>query len=285
MAEDIIAPKQERVVDFYGDVVPVAQVDGGKLYVPLRALADNLGLSFAGQADRVRRDRVMAGKSRLVEVSGADGKVRPQICLPLEMIPGWLFGISTSRVKPELQDRLDLYRAECFNVLWDAFKDDVMPAARQQPAPTAITTAEQTLEMAAVVYHLAQQQVEMERRVHDVEEKQGTIANYMRGFIHETRARLTALELRLDPASQITEEQSGDLAIAVKTLAHELEQRGKVGTYQSGYARVYSEMYRRFDIKSYKNLRRDRYDAAMKWLREWYDQVVGKGEGEAGGGD
>lgn len=122
--------------------------------------------------------------------------------------------------------------------------------------------------------HLAEQQVMMEARFAGVEGRQGTLENFMRGFIQDTRGRLSALELRLDPTAVITEEQAAALAIAVKTLAYELEERGKVGTYQSGYARVYSELYRRYEVKTYKNLRRERYDAAMAWLREWYDEVT-----------
>lgn len=271
--EGVGTPQIERVVDFYGDQVPVAQVEEGKLYVPIHALTDNLGLSFSGQSDRIRRDNVLAAKSRQVAVTGADGKNRQQLCLPLDMIPGWLFGIAANRVKPELRERLDLYRAECFDVLWNAFKGDIMPAA---PAPSGLTPAEQMLAQAEAIYQLARQQVDLERQYR-------TMAEYTRGFIRETRHQLTdhaqqlsgheqrlvSLELRLDPISNVTEEQANEIALAVKNVAYAL------GGSSQSYGKVYSELYRRFRVTSYKSLPRSRYDEAMAWLGQWYVDIEG----------
>lgn len=64
------------------------------------------------------------------------------------------------------------------------------------------------------------------------------------------------------------------MAIAVKTLAHELELRGNVGSFVNGYQKVYSEMYRRYNVKPYKMLPRSRYDLVMGWLRDWYEEVA-----------
>ncbi len=275
MSDNVIRPKHERVVDFYGDHVPVAQGDGEALYIPLHALTDNLGLNFAAQANRVNRDRVLAAKAQLVEVRGADGRVRPQMCLPLEMIPGWLFGVSTNRVKPELQDRLDLYRAECFTVLWNAFKQDVLPTTPQE---TSLTPAEQILQQTEALYKLAQQQVELERQYK-------VMADYTKGFIRDTRGRLithdgvladheqrlAGIELRLDPAANITDAQAAEVALAVKNVAHAMEERGTGG----GYGKIYSEMYRRYRISSYKNLAQVKYDEVLAWLGRWYEEVTG----------
>lgn len=214
-----IIPKNERTVNFYGDQVPVAQTGDGTLYVPLRPLTDNLGVTFAGQNERIRRDHVLAAKVRQVRMTGGDGRIREMVCLPLDMIPGWLFGISSTRLKSELQEKLDLYRAECFNVLWNAFKSDILPTV---PQPSDLTPAQQMLQQAEAIYKLAQQQVELEQRYN-------TMADYMRGFVRDTRQqfgqheqRLNALELRLDPASTITEEQATAITLAVKNLAYAL---------------------------------------------------------------
>jgi len=112
------------------------------------------------------------------------------------MVPGWLFGISASRVRADLKERLSLYRAECFDVLWGAFKGEIMPYA-PAAAQSGLTAAQQTLEMITAMQHLAQQQVEMERRVTNVEGRQEVIASYMRDFIHDTRKRLKDSEQRL----------------------------------------------------------------------------------------
>lgn len=274
--EQIITPKRERLVDFYGDQVLVAQGEGEQLYVPLRALSDNLGLKFSAQLARVRRDQVLDAKAILVETHSADGRVRPQICLPLEIVPGWLFGVDTGRVKAELRERLNLYRAECFTVLWNAFKDDVMPAS----SPTSLTPAEQILQQTEAMYKLALQQVELERQYK-------VMADYMRGHVQRTNDRLAnhdisltdheqrliSIELRLDPAANITDAQAAEIALAVKNVAHVMEEHHIAG---GGYGKVYSEMYRRYRISSYKNLAQAKYDEVITWLSRWYEEITGE---------
>jgi hypothetical protein len=43
------------------------------------------------------------------------------VCLPLDYIAGFLFGVNADRVKPELRERVILYQRECYRVLADAF--------------------------------------------------------------------------------------------------------------------------------------------------------------------
>src|SRR6188768_4309236 len=99
MAEDegkgggALAPLREQTVDFYGDRIPVAQAEDGELYVPVRPLITFLGLDPAAQRRRIARDNVLQARSRLVLFTGADGFRRDMLCLPLDLLPGWLFGV------------------------------------------------------------------------------------------------------------------------------------------------------------------------------------------------
>lgn len=281
---EVITPLTEKVVDFYGDAIPVAQAGGEELYVPLRPLAEAIGLDHRSQQKRIQRDKALAKRARLVTMRGADGRMRDQLCLPLDLLPGWLFGIDANRARPELQEKLELYREQCFRTLWNAFKGEIVPYA-PTTANMGLTTAQQTLEMITAMQHLAEQQVEMERRVMNVEGRQEVMANYMRDFIQDTRQRLQdseqrlgGLELRLDAGATISEEQAAEIALAVKNVGNALEEKGRSG----GYAKVYSEMYRRYRVSSYKNLSRSKYDAVLGWLSKWYDEVAGtSGAGEA----
>jgi hypothetical protein len=40
--------------------------------------------------------------------------------------------------------------------------------------------------------------------------------------------------------------------------------------------RVYGQLYARFGITSYKNLRREKYEQALAWLQEWYSEITGE---------
>lgn len=260
-----LAPAREQTVDFYGDAIPVAQAPDGDLYVAVGALTMFLGLSGRGQRERINRDRVLAAGARMVTMTTPDGKRRATLCLPLHLIPGWLFGIDTSRVKPDLADKLDRYRAECFKVLWQAFKADVVPA----PATQELSGAALAYEIGTAIQNLARQQMDMEARIGDVAGRQEVMAEYMRGFIQDTRQRLTVLELHTGATATISDGQAAEIALAVKNVGQGLAAAGD----KSGYARVYSEMYRRYRISSYKNLPAARYQEVLDWLAGWYAEI------------
>jgi len=292
-SESALVPVQQQVVDFYGDPIPVAQAAEGELYVPLRPLTDFLGLADAPQRRRVLRDPVLAARARAVQMTGSDGRKRIFLCLPLDLLPGWLFGIDTSRVRPELTEKLTRYRAECFRVLWNAFKAEILPSP---PLASTLSGAELAVEIAGAVYALAQQQLALERQLADeaavraaLAGRHQALADYTRGFIQETRAahaqtelvladtrqRLSALELRLDPKSVITEAQAAELALAVKNVGQRLAAQGD----RQGYAKVYSELYRRYQVSSYKNLPQSKLAEVLAWLAAWYQELGGEGRG------
>src|SRR5262245_58688302 len=95
-----LVPIEERSVEFYGDTITGALVQIGEepqVYVPLRPICEYLGLSWAGQRERVMRDDVLADVVRSVRLSppvGGGGGTQELLCLPLDYLPGWLFGVS-----------------------------------------------------------------------------------------------------------------------------------------------------------------------------------------------
>src|SRR5262249_23601271 len=94
------------------------------MYIPLRPICDYLGLSWSGQRERTMRDLVLKEEVRSVRVTRSDpqGRGDPDVvCLPVEFLNGWLFGINASRVKPELKDKVIRYQRDCYRVLWEAF--------------------------------------------------------------------------------------------------------------------------------------------------------------------
>jgi len=221
-AGDVLIPEEIKAVEFYGDQLTGALVRSGEetvIYVPLRPLATFLGLNWSAQYRRAQRDEVLAPELRGVAIMATPhgGGTQEMVCLPLELLPGWLFGITTSKVKPEYREKINRYRRECYRRLLE----------------TRLTQA----------------------------------AQWARGIDD----RVTALELRLGDEHPITAAQAADVALAVKTVAHALEQRGT----PNGYQRVYGELYRAHGISSYKNLPRSAFDEVMQWLRRWYDELIG----------
>ena len=297
--EEVVGPAVEPVaeyqVKFYEDTIPVAQLADGRVYVPIHPIADALGLGVKSQRDRVLRHPVMAEDVQVVNMHGSDGKRRGMLAIPLQQLPGFLFGVDTNRVKPELQEKLLRYQRECFDALWQATVGNLaLPASATAPAIDApagreLTSAEKALAMATALQQLAAAQVAMERRMDGLEadhkqlgERVGIIADFLRPFIQETRRLLTDQAGRLDTIearlTTVTEAEASEIALAVKNLAAELEKRGVA----NGYARVHGTMHRLYDVRSYHVLPHQKYERVLKWLRGWYDEVITQPESSSG---
>jgi hypothetical protein len=281
--QPILEPIEERHIDFYGDDVTAVLVPleaAPQIYVPVRALCDYLGLSWSGQRERILRDPVMSEAVRSVRVTRTERGERDVLALPLDVLPGWLFGISAARVREELRDKIIRYQRECFRVLWEAFKHDIVPTTVQPPIPTAstaLTNAEMTLETLRALTHLAEQQVAFERKydadMAGINQRMDNMGRFLLDAHARTDERLAALELRLSPDAPITDEQAGEISLAVKNVAAALE---ATGTVKNAYQRVYAELYRRESTGSYKNIRQGRYQAVLDWLHQWHQEVAGE---------
>ena len=162
-------------------------------------------------------------------------------CLPLDYLNGWLFGVSSSRVKESLKDRVIQYQRECYQVLAAAFQSPVL-----DPAPTTEqATLMQIREMGLAIAQMAEQQMALTTRL----DKAAII-------VGEHGRRITSLEQQLAPRQAITDEQAANIAEKVKALAMQLTtQNSSKNHFQS----IFAELYRRFRVSSYKVIRQSQY--------------------------
>lgn len=258
-SDNALAPVEQREVSFYDDEVLAVRVEDGRVFVPVRPICDFLGLTFAGQQQRIQRDPVLSEAAEIVSVTLIkSGRGNPNmLALPLEVVPGFLFGISVNRVREDLRPKIMRYQRECFTVLWEAFQEGRLTETEVVPAPSTElsgSAAQMALEQARAVYALARAQVRMEARLEDHEQR----LEYLEG-------RIAA------PGATVTEDQASQISQAVKAVAMKLsEQSGR-----NEYGGVYGELYRKFGITSYKLLPATKFEAAMAWLTEWYRSAGG----------
>jgi len=281
--DDTLVPVEEKTVIFYDDELTAVKLKDSEIYVPVVRLCDNLGLSWPGQRERIYRDEVLSESlktirvTRMVKEGGRGGGAVDTLCLPLDLIPGWLFGIQTSRVRGEIRPKLIHYRRECFRVLWDAFKSDILPAVDPALAPPGedMTPAERALALAEAVYQMARQQVTMERwlaahdtRLEMVEDELETV----HGRLDQAAQVVGALQLRVyGPHQVITEEQAAEMAQLVKAIAHTLtEQDPGGGNY---YQSVWSELHRRYGVTSYRRVPAAKFGEVIAWLEGWVETL------------
>jgi hypothetical protein len=140
-----LVPLEQKVVEFYGDELTAVRVEiEGKsaVYVPVRPICDYMGVDWSAQFRRINRDPVLSAEATpcvvVTATQGQPDQRREMLCLPLDMVNGWLFGINANRVKEELRDRLIQYQRECYRVLADAFVNRIVPDDWMQANPEAM---------------------------------------------------------------------------------------------------------------------------------------------------
>lgn len=268
MADEVVLnPIDTRTVDFYGDqilamLVPIQ--DQQEIYVPLRPLCEYLGLNWSGQLQRLRRDEVLGPALQFVCVTHTNSAGDPNmICLPLELLPGWLFGISTSRVRDELQPKITQYRRECFKVLWRAFQVQALTAVGQREVTRRpATDLIQIREMGLAIAQMAEQQIALEARVSVHDQRLDRAAQVFRAFEH----RLDVMKDQLHPSTYITDAQAAEIAGLVKAIAQLLSEQDKSKNHYQG---VFGELYRRFHVSTYKHVRQEQFADVLAFLDEW----------------
>jgi hypothetical protein len=266
-----LIPVEEKTVDVYGDEVPAVLVqmdESGRplVYVPVRPICDYLGVAWSAQRLRINRDPVLSETTERVIVTITDSRQtmgREMLCLPLDYLNGWLFGINANRVKSGIRERLIRYQRDCYRILADAFLQRPLPTEKA-PGATALF---QVREMGLAIARLAEEQIEFESRMSTTEERVDQTAV----VVGDLTQRVVTLEKRLAPGEAVTDDQASQGSQAVKAVAVVL-------TKQSGsnqFGAVYGELYRKFGITSYKLLPADRFQEAMDYLTDWHQSLVG----------
>ncbi|MEH3117077.1 MAG: phage P22, antirepressor protein [Methylorubrum populi] len=106
-------------VEFHDDTLFAAERPDG-IFVAPKPICDALGIEWRKQHERMKRDPVLSEGITMMVMPSPGGPQETTI-LRLQLLPGWLFGIDESRVKPEARDRVLAYKRECFEVLFRHF--------------------------------------------------------------------------------------------------------------------------------------------------------------------
>lgn len=91
----------------------------GKHYTAMKPICENIGLAWEAQLARIKRDDILSSTMIVMIIVAEDGKQREMICLPIEYLNGWLFGIDVNRCKLEIRETLIKYKKECYQALHD----------------------------------------------------------------------------------------------------------------------------------------------------------------------
>ena len=259
MSDKQLAVIEQREVEFYDDQITAVRVEDGTVYVPIRPICDLLGIDRRGQQQRIDRDPVLSELAQSITVVLSGGVTPPQgrsmVCLPLDHLNGWLFGINANRVKAEVRDSVIRYQKECYRVLFEAFQSGELSADNEfnDLLKRADSEAVEAYQMLQALTKLARSHVILSARVDS----------------HETR--LSLIEARLGDSKQhVTSDQAARIQAAVKSIAHEMSKNSG----RNQYGAVWNEFYRRFDIPDYRSLPTKRFDEALHFLSDWYSGIT-----------
>lgn len=270
MTDKALVPIEQKQVVFYDDEITavLVQIAGDeKVYVPLRPVCDFLGVSWTGQRRRINRDAVLSEEIRSVNVTFTEPARTRQIsmlCLPLDFVSGFLFGINPERTKPEIKDKLIRYQRECYKVLAEAFQEGRLTADPSfddllQQASNDVVEAYQ---IAQAIMKLARNQIMLEARLDD---HTHTLEDHSR--------RLETIEADIHQKERyITESQATQISQAVRAIAFKVSET----TGQNEFGRCWGEFYRKFGVSKYRYLSKAKFDEAMKWLNDWYADLTGE---------
>ncbi|MCB9993107.1 MAG: hypothetical protein H6873_05570 [Hyphomicrobiaceae bacterium] len=108
-------------VDFHGDTLFAERAESGPPLVAIKPIVERLTIAWHGQLERIKRDPILSEGIRMIRIPSPGGP-QESTALPLNLIPGFLFGIDDSRIADAEARKLVLaYKRECHDVLYRHF--------------------------------------------------------------------------------------------------------------------------------------------------------------------
>lgn len=253
---------EQKTVVFYDDDLIAIRADDNQVYVSLRHLCQALGVDAQGQTRRIRRQKVLERGFNQFPITTESRGEQQAYMLRVDLVPLFLSGISTKAVNETIRPKLERFQEEAAKVLWEAFQEGRLTSDMNlEDMLTENSPAAQAYRMAEAIMKMARQQLFLESQV---------TSHTAQLASHELR--LEQLEITLgNPDYYVTPEQAMQISQAVKAIAYELGKRSK----RNEYGGVYGELYRRYEINSYKHIPKSKFEDAMAWLNEWLNSLYG----------
>lgn len=125
-------------VPFYDDTLWADEVDP-KHPVAVKPIVENIGVDWEGQRQRIRRDAILNEGTCIIQVPSPGG-MQETVCLTMDLIPGFLFGIDDRRIAdPIKREKVLRYKRKCYRVLYDHFNGAASAATDPATHEGAIT--------------------------------------------------------------------------------------------------------------------------------------------------
>lgn len=276
-----LIPVEQEVVPFYGHDLVAVRLQDGRICAVLRWLCEGLSLNVQAQLRRILRKTALSDGLESVRVQ-TNGGPQEMPALTLDVLPGWLFGIDETRVKPETRQDVIVFQRECVKVLAQHF------ASKQRsslPQPDALVPSEPVIEpvspgRGATLAEWAEwrqamrvwldwqdqmdvwreqserQQQAFERRQDTLEQRQDALEDRMEG---------------VEALSQIVVEMAELLGPKTLTTEHQATVRAMVGRLHElggfSYGAIYGELNASFHVAKYGDIPDEQWERVTEWFQ------------------
>lgn len=121
-----------KLIEFYGDKFNAAK-EGTSAVVPMKQIAENIGLEWTGQYRRAMSDPVISEGIAVTTIPELGNQ--PVVTIRADLVPLWLTTVSIKRVSPEVAEKVNRYRREVGKVLDAVFQG---PGVAVNPNPMRV---------------------------------------------------------------------------------------------------------------------------------------------------
>jgi P22_AR N-terminal domain len=257
---------QQATVVFAGAEITAVLAIDGYIYASLPHLCRALGLEQETQRERID-DHAVLTKGLLQFDLTIGVRVVTTWCLRANMITLWLTLISVNRLREDRRERIYLFQEKAGDAL-----DRLFGTGQGTLLPPAQSPQELTDQPESTYYEglaIARMAREHELLLERFGERLTALDLATEHQIVDIQERLSALEAKLLPQGQISDEQATHIADLVKQVAIAISDRTGGGNY---FGTVYGQLYRRFGVSSYKHLTQAQYPQAVSWLEKMRDE-------------
>jgi len=264
-------PIEQREVTFYEDtivavLVPGEGADEPTVFVPLRPICDQLGLTWSGQFDRIKRDPILSEVTQGVRVIRTPdrGGEQEMLCIPIEYLNGWLFGVSAARVKDALRDKLLRYQRDCYKILWGALQPAVTQALRLRLEQDTVADDLEHVRLAVdgVLDYLWRHE-QHERVVRQLLEALQRGMRDIQLDVHDVGGLIEAGDV-------LTERQRQTIYQLGLETAYLMSQSGE---RRNTFAIVFGGIKSRFKVDTYRNIPRPKYRQVYEYIEHWKGDI------------
>ena len=204
-------------INFNNQQLLTVEKDGIK-YVAVKPICENLGLDWDSQRKRIDRDDVLSSVKVIMTATGSDDKNYEMVCLPIDYINGFLFGIDTSRVSEEIRPVVLYYKRECYKALFEFWNKTKKKSHLEATMEVIAELIEQEKRIASI----ESEQTEIKQEFKEIKAKQEALTDNSNFFsvlafanLHNlglTNAKLSALSRKAGKLSKQTGETVGTIS-------------------------------------------------------------------------